>query len=254
MTRARPGVIMRRKKSEMAASPLKSALEELLKARRLHAEGPPLRGERRVSPLPTGIGAVDEAIGGGFPRGQVSEVHGRASSGRTAIVQAAVAHALRRGALAAWVDPGDRFDPASAAEAGFDLSRLLWLRGEPPAGARTAGAPPPVSRAISAAGTLLGSGLFELVVLDIAPLPAGEIARLPHTTWLRLQRAVENRPSALVLLAQAHTAHGPGGVSLSMAGLHGVWAGSGPGRLLTGLSAEAACGRHRVLVELQASA
>src|SRR6185295_1255741 len=132
----------------MAASPVKSALEDLLKAHRLQSEGPPLRGERRLSPLPTGIEPLDERMGGGFPRGQVSEVHGAASSGRTAVALAAVARALRQGALAAWVDPGDRLDPVTAAEAGVDLARLLWLR-------RGALAP-----AVSATGTVLGSGLF----------------------------------------------------------------------------------------------
>jgi RecA/RadA recombinase len=233
----------------MAASPVKSALEDLLRARRLQSEAPPLRGERRAAPLPTGIPRIDELTGGGFPRGQVSEVHGGASSGRTAVVQSAVAEALRRGALGAWVDPADRFDPASAAESGVDLARLLWLRGRAGGGARAA-----VARAVSAAGTLLGSGLFELVVLDVAAVPAGELARLPHTTWLRLQRTVESMPSALVLVAQAHAAHGPAGVSLAMEHREVVWAGSGPGRLLTGVAVDAACGRRRVLLELQASA
>jgi len=216
----------------MAASPVKSALEDLLKAHRLQAEGPPLRGERRLSPLPTGIGPLDERIGGGFPRGQVSEVHGPASSGRTAVALAAVAVALRRGALAAWVDPGDRFDPGSAAEAGVELARLLWLR-------RAALGP-----ALSATGTLLGSGLFELVVLDLAGLSAADPSRLPHTTWLRLQRGVENMPCALLLLAQAHVAHGPAGVSLALSPGQGAWTGSGPGRLLTGLFTEARRGER----------
>jgi hypothetical protein len=211
----------------MAASPVKSALEDLLKAHRLQAEGPPLRGERRLSPLPTGIVALDERLGGGFPRGQVSEVHGPASSGRTAVALAAAGHAVRRGALAAWIDPGDRFDPATAAEAGVDLARVLWLR-------RSA-----VGPAVSATGTVLGSGLFELVVLDLAGLPPSDPARLPHTTWLRLQRAVENMPGALLLLAATHVAHGPGGVSLALASAQDVWTGRGPGRLLTGVTASA---------------
>src|SRR5262245_34980251 len=181
----------------MSASPVKAALEELLKAHRLQSEGPPLRGERRLSPLPTGLAALDELAGGGFPRGQVSEVHGPASSGRTAVALGTVARAHRRGAMAAWVDPGDRFDPATAAEAGVDLARLLWLR---------RGA---LGAAVSATGTVLGSGLFELVVLDLAGVPRSEAARLPHTTWLRLQRGVENLPMALLLLAQSHVAHGP---------------------------------------------
>jgi recombination protein RecA len=216
----------------MAATPLKSALEDLLKAHRLQAEGPPLRGERRLSPLPTGIGPVDERMGGGLPRGQVSEVHGPASSGRTAVALAAVAGAVRRGALAAWIDPGDRFDPATAAEAGIDLARLLWLR-------RGALGP-----AVSATGTLLGSGLFELVVLDLAGLPPEGPARLPHTTWLRLQRSLENMPGALLLLAWSHVAHGPAGVSLALAHGHGHWSGHGPGRLLTGVAASARSGRR----------
>ena len=68
--------------------------------------------------LSTGIAGLDDLLRGGFPRGQVSEVHGAASSGRTALVLALVARLTRAGSLVAWVDPGDRLDPASAAAAG----------------------------------------------------------------------------------------------------------------------------------------
>lgn len=219
----------------MAASPLKSALEELLKAHRLQADAPPLRGEKRFSPIPTGIAAVDEITGGGLPRGQVSEVYGPPSSGRTGLALAALARTVRGGALAAWVDPSDRLDPVTAAESGVDLGRVLWLRGG-------AGAPP-LARAVSATGTLLGSGLFELVVLDLAGASVPDVARLPHATWLRLQRMVETGPGALLLLAGAHVAHGPAGVSLALSPAAGHWAGTGPGRLLTGLGVQARCGR-----------
>jgi hypothetical protein len=237
------------KKKRMSASPVKTALEELLKTRRLHPEGPPLRGERRMQPVPTGIGGIDELIGGGLPRGQLSEVHGPASSGRTGLALATVAGALARGALAAWIDPGDRFDPSSAAEAGIDLGRLLWLRGR----SHT----PVLPRAVSATATVLGASLFELVVLDLAGLPRGQAARLPHTTWLRLQRTVESVPAALVLLADAHVAHGPGGVSLALSPAGGAWSGHGPGRVLTGLAAEVHAGQRRLRgtrFELQAFA
>jgi recombination protein RecA len=234
------------KKKRMSIPAVKAALEDLLKAHRLQADAPPLRGERRVSALPTGIAAVDQLTAGGFPRGQVSEVHGPASSGRTALALATVARALRAGSLAAWVDPADRFDPGSAAEAGVDLARLLWLRGRGG----------PLGPAVSATGTLLGAGLFDLVVLDLAGVPAAEPRRLPHTTWLRLQRAVENLPCALLLLAQDHVAHGPGGVSVALACRRGAWDGRGPGRLLTGLAVDARSGRRLdpVRFELQALA
>jgi hypothetical protein len=223
-------------KGKRMPSALKTALEELLRNRRLHEEAPPLRGEdRRLSPLPTGLPDVDALLGGGFPRGQVSEVHGPASSGRTGLVQALVAGSTRRGALAAWMDPRDRLDPISAAAAGVDLSRLLWLRG-PARG---------LPAALSAVGTLVDSGLFELVVLDVAGIAAAELQRLPLATWIRLQRAVEETPTSLVLLADRHTAHGPGGASLALSPTGARWSGRpGPGRLLRALGASARAGRH----------
>lgn len=214
---------------------LKAALEDLLRARRLAADAPPLRGEdRRLRPVPTGVAAIDAMLSGGFPRGRLSEVHGPASSGRTGLVLALVARSTRGGALAALVDPADRLDPASAAAAGVDLPRLLWLRG-----------PRALAEAVSAVGTLAGSGLFEVVVLDLAGVPEAERRRLPGTTWIRLQRMVEDSPTVLLLLADGHVASGPGGVSLALAPAEPRWSGPpGPGRLLSGLAAPAAAGVH----------
>ena len=227
------------------ASALKHALEDLLRARRLQRAGPPLRGEdRRLRPLGTGLAALDGSLGGGFPRGCLSEVHGPASSGRTGLALALVAQATWSGALAAWVDPGDALDPASAAAAGVELQRLLWLRGDPPARALPA--------AVAAVGTLVGSGLFDVVVLDLAGVPPREIGRLPGATWIRLQRMIEETPAALVLLAPAHVARGPGGVSLPLQAGTPRWSGAGPGRLLRGLAAEARAGLPGVGFELRA--
>jgi len=215
-------------------SPLKLDLEGLLRAHRLRADAPPLRGAaRRLSPLPTGIAAVDGLIGGGLPRGQLSEFHGAASSGRTGLALGLAACVTQAGALVAWVDPADRLDPASAARVGVELTRLLWLRGDARA----------LPKAVSAVGTLLGSGLFETLVLDLAGMPAAELRRLPAATWMRMQRMIEGTPAALLLLAVSHVAHGPGGVSLALTARGPVWSGAaGPGRLLRGLGVEARAG------------
>ena len=102
-------------KEKRMPSALKLALEDLLKVQRLTADGPSLRGEdRRATPLATGVPGLDELLFGGLPRGQVSEIHGPASSGRTGIALAVAACATRAGALAAWVDPQDHLDPRSA--------------------------------------------------------------------------------------------------------------------------------------------
>ena len=65
---------------------------------------------------------------GGLPRGQLSELAGPHSSGRTTLLLQLMAAATRRGEIAALVDTCDRLDVASAAAAGVDLERLLWIR------------------------------------------------------------------------------------------------------------------------------
>jgi recombination protein RecA len=221
----------------------KRALEDLLRARRLQAGAPPLRGEdRRLRPLSTGIDAVDVLLEGGFPHGALSEIHGPASSGRTGVLLALLARTTRRGALAALVDPLDRLDPASASAAGADLSRLLWLRGP-----RNAAEDPPakaLADATAAVATLAGSGLFDLVALDLVGADR-ERRRLPATTWLRLQRLVEDATTAVVLVADGHVTCGPGGVALALEPGPPRWSGPpGPARLLEALAARARAGRH----------
>jgi hypothetical protein len=224
----------------------KRALEDLLRARRLQADAPPLRGEeppRRA--IPTGIGEVDALVGGGLPRGALSQVHGPASSGRTGVLLGLVARVTRRGALAALVDPLDRLDPSSAAAAGADPSRLLWLRG--PRVAAEDATPKVVAEATAAVATLASSGLFEVVALDLAGA-ARERRRLPATTWLRLARLVEGASTAVVLVAEEHVACGPGGVTLALEPATARWSSpSGPSRLLSSLAARARTGRDGLL-------
>src|SRR6185295_11951013 len=54
--------------------------------------------------LASGIAAFDEALGGGLPRGRLSEIVGAPSSGRTALIHAFLAAATRRGEIAAVID------------------------------------------------------------------------------------------------------------------------------------------------------
>lgn len=220
----------------------KRVLEELLRARRLQAEAPPLRGESRLSPLATGIGELDVLVGGGFPRGALSEVHGPSSSGRTAILLGLLAQATRRGALGALVDPLDRLDPASAAAAGADLARLLWLRG--PRVASEEPSSKTIADATAAVATLAASGLFDVVALDLAGA-SRERRRLPSTTWLRLAHLVEDTTTAVVLVAEEHVACGPGGAALALEPVAPRWSGPpGPARLLAALALRARAGRH----------
>src|SRR5215469_16131111 len=86
-----------------------------------------LREKSAPLTVSTGVAALD-ALTGGLPRGALSEITGPSSSGRTGVMLAALAGATRHEESCALVDASDSFDPASAAAAGVDLDRLLWVR------------------------------------------------------------------------------------------------------------------------------
>ena len=189
---------------------------------------------------PTGAAALDASLRGGFPRGQLSEIAGPASSGRTTLALQTMAAATGRGELAAFVDTCDRLDVASAVAAGIDLDRLLWIRGASgPAsnsmwGPASAGPDTALERALKALNLVLQAGGFGCVMLDLADVPLIALRRLPFTTWLRIQRVVEGRDTACVLLTPLPLARSAGGLTLSLAA-HTRWAGDADrNRHLTG--------------------
>src|SRR3954454_1117647 len=94
-------------------------LSHLISAQRLEDR----RGRRG-----SGIAALDRLLGGGWPRAALCELVGRRSSGRTAILYAALARAIAAGEAAALVDVGGGLDPRRAFAAGIALRRLLWIR------------------------------------------------------------------------------------------------------------------------------
>ena len=107
------------------ASDLRSRVEAALENRIPRALTPPQRSSPEL--MPTGIVSVD-TLTGGVPLGCLTEICGPASSGRTSVLMALISQCTRRGESCALVDAGDAFDPQSAASAGVDLERLLWVR------------------------------------------------------------------------------------------------------------------------------
>ncbi len=207
------------------AEAARAEIEALLRARKLDrtlTSARPLGADERYVAA-TGIAALDARLGGGLARGQLSEIVGSRSSGRTSVVLSALAGAASRGELVALVDTFDTFDPPSARACGLDLTRLLWVRGETraayPAGAgrdpqdRHAQA---VDRALKAFNLILQAGGFGLVILDLADASPLAIRRLPFTTWFRLQRPIEGGSTACVLVASEPVARSAGGVTIAL--------------------------------------
>ena len=204
-------------------------------------------GENDAVVAPTGITALDARLGGGFPRGQLSELAGPRSSGRTSVLLRLLAAATGRGELVALIDALDMLDVESAHAAGVVLDRLLWVRGHVVANPgmcrdlnRRA-----IEQALRAFALVLQAGNFGVVVFDVAEAPADAIRGLPFTTWLRLQRLVEGSQTAAVLVGSQPMARSRSGLTLKFQ----VPAPRSPvrrrGRLFDGLDVEAQVVRAR---------
>jgi hypothetical protein len=115
--------------AEIAAKKTAEILAAVGAIPKLAAVVPASRLEARPAPemVSSGIPQLD-SLTGGLPRGCLTEICGAPSSGRTSVLLFALARATQRGEVCALVDPSDAFDPASAAAAGMDLGRLLWVR------------------------------------------------------------------------------------------------------------------------------
>jgi hypothetical protein len=229
-----------------ALAVLETALRERKLDRTLTTALPPLERTDPAAFIPFDIAAMDAVLRGGLPRGQVSELAGLHSSGRTTLFLQLLAAATRGrqtggGEIAALVDTCDRLDVASAAAAGVDLKRLLWIRGE--------GGPIDcvVDRALKALNLVLQAGGFGVVVLDLADVPPRVLKSLPFTTWLRVQRIVEGSDTACLLVGPEPLARSAGGLTVMCTG-RTTWSGAtqktlaGPtegARLTAGLSAGA---------------
>jgi len=228
------------------ASLARADLEALLRSRNLDRTltstlPAPIPGGAHDA-LPTGIVQLDRLLGGGVPRGALSEITGARSSGRASVLQAMLASALGAGELVTLIDPLDMFDPPSAAAAGVETRRLLWVRGEPwqPGPAVTHAGPAArllavVERGVKAFNLVLQAGGFGLVVLDLAEVPASVLTQLPWTTWFRLQRVVEATSTACVVVGPVPMARSAGGVTMTLqAARKGIWT-EGAAHLFLGL-------------------
>src|SRR5687768_17440820 len=227
---------------------VKAAVEALLRERKLDrtltSTLPERLGEDAVAPF--GTDTLDRALSGGLPRGQVSEVVGPSSSGRTSVAWAALAAATLRGESVALIDTFDRFDPPTAHACGITLSKLLWVRGQalskysltaPLARWKNADAIDPawlpgvravnpgwngpgtflervIDRAIKALNLVVQSGVCTMVVIDVIDVPASALRRLPASTWFRIERAIEGSDTAVLILAALPVARSAGGRSV----------------------------------------
>ena len=224
------------------------ALEALLRDGQVRRA--PALSPRAPKALPTGVKALDAALGGGLLRGCLHEIVGPPGAGGTALLRAALASATGQGELCALIDPGDSFD---ARQPGIDLSRLLWVRPKDPLQALRA-----AEIALEARFALVAVDLGDLSVLPPVRKPKGviEVVRfeaasrrqpLGGSPWARLARRAEKHGGALLVLARAAQAGTFAAATIELERGRTLWEGKpgAPGRYLRGAQAVGAVARHK---------
>jgi recA bacterial DNA recombination protein len=169
--------------SLMAASAKIIDLQKLLAERFPHVAPP------TATRLLTGLSFLDEPIGGGLPRGAITElISPGTSAGSASLIHALIHCAYRDNYFLALIDGRDSFDPRGLNNA--SLQHLLWVRCSK------------AVEAVKAADLLLRDGNFPLVIVDLVLNALDELRKIPQTNWYRLQRLVEMMPTACLVLTR----------------------------------------------------
>ena len=158
-------------------------LRKLLTERFPH---PPLCAPTR---LRTGLPFLDSMVGGGLPKGAITEsISPQISAGSASLISALLQAAQRGRYFLALIDGRDSFDPGPLDN--LCLRHLLWVRCHN------------ALETIKAADLLLRDGNFPLVIADLVLNAPNELRKIPQTSWYRLQRLVEPTSTTFLVLSR----------------------------------------------------
>lgn len=159
----------------------------------------------KVDGISTGALSLDLALGGqGIPHGRVTELYGPESSGKTTLALHTIAHAQKKGGVAAFIDAEHAFDTTWAKKLGVDVSSLLVSQ------------PSTGEEALEIAELLVRSNSVDIIVVDsVAALtPKAEIegemgdshvglqARLMSQAMRKLTAIISRTKTALIFINQ----------------------------------------------------
>ena len=149
-----------------------------------------------VARLSTTFSELDAALGGGLPRGRITEIIGAATSGKVTLAAKvlAAAHA-ERDALVAWLDLPRTCDPDYLHRCGIDLDRLLVVR------------PRDGADALAITLHLVESDTLAALVFDGTARPGTARRQIPPCVAGSLERlatVVTQTQTAVIFLTEPH--------------------------------------------------
>jgi recombination protein RecA len=157
-----------------------------------------------VETIPTGSPALDIALGGGVPRGRITEIYGPEMAGKSTVAQHIIAQAQKAGGLTAYIDVEHAMDPTFAAAIGVNVEDLLISQ------------PDTGEQALEICEALVRSNAVDVVVVDsvAALVPRAEIegdmgdsmpglqARLMSQALRKLTAAISRSRTAAIFINQ----------------------------------------------------
>src|ERR1700730_7112421 len=158
---------------------------KVIELRKILADRYPRQTGIRSLCLPTGWSALDSLLGGGLPKGAITQLLIPNISSGGAIVLHEIIEAMQEiSQYVALIDSKNCFEPV------VDHPLLLWIRCHN------------VLQALKATDLILRDGNLSLVILDFKENPDRELKKIPGSAWYRFQRIIEENRNTLLTITR----------------------------------------------------
>ena len=158
---------------------------QIIELRKILAERFP---QQTVNPhllTPTGWPPLDSLLGGGLPRGSITQlIVPQISAGGATVLHEIIETMHELSHSVALIDGKNSFEPSA------DYPLLLWIRCQNAA------------QALKATDLVLRDTNLPFSVLDLKQNPDAELRKIPGTTWYRFQRIIEENNSTLLTITR----------------------------------------------------
>ncbi|MBV8377785.1 MAG: hypothetical protein JO279_12370 [Verrucomicrobia bacterium] len=158
---------------------------QIIELRQILAERYPQPRRARSSYIPTGWAPLDNLLGGGLPKGAITQLLvPNLSAGGAMVLHEIIETMQDLSQYVALIDSKDCFEPVA------DHPLLLWIRCHN------------ILQTLKATDLILRDGNLSLAILDFKENPSQELRKIPASTWYRFQRVLAENRSALLAITR----------------------------------------------------
>ena len=154
-------------------------------------------------------------------RGNLTELIGATSSGKTGYALGVLSKFTQEGEACVVIDASDSFDPVSAKSSGVNLENVLWVK--------CAG---DIEKAMKAADLLVQAKGFGAVWINFSNVKRGQLSYVPNSFWYRFRTLVRESPTILLVTAKDSLLGSSAKSSFMLTRNRCVWKGLGKFKLI----------------------